>query len=116
VGITPWQVNHGHHLLADGTFAFMNNGAGTPATARVLRLDTATMTATDVLSYQTTSATSMFLGDIQRLPNGNFLVTYMTGSQIREIDPSGQLVALFPARAMLGYSEFRESLYGPPPY
>jgi len=115
-GVASWQVNHGHHLLPDGTFAFMNNGTlMNEATARVFKLDTTTMTATSLLSYRTTDMRSMFLGDVQCLPNGNFLVTYMESAQIREIDPSGQVVAQYAVGGTLGYSQFRTSLYGPPP-
>jgi hypothetical protein len=116
-GVSPWNVNHGHHLLADGTFAFMNNGnGGAMPTARVFKLDTATMTATSVLAYQPSGENSMFLGDVQHLPNGNFLVTFRESGHIHEIDPSGQRIAQFVFGTTLGYSEFRESLYGPPSY
>jgi len=73
------------------------------------------MTATKILGYTASGATSNVLGDIQRLPNGNYLVTFSTSGQIHEISPSGTLVAKFTANSF-GYSEFRESLYGQPPY
>jgi hypothetical protein len=62
-----------------------------------------------------TGATSNVLGDVQRLPNGNLLVTFSTSGQIHEIDRAGKLVMKLTASSY-GYSEFRESLYGPPPY
>ena len=36
-GITTWMVNHGHHMLADGSFMLFNNGSmmGGASTARV---------------------------------------------------------------------------------
>ena len=108
--------NHGHQLLADGTFLFFNN----LSTARVFRLDTASMTATSVLTYQASGdgASSGALGDVQRLRNGNILVTFSTGGAIHEIDSSGKLVATFrtEAQGQFSYAEFRETLYGPPPY
>lgn len=108
--------NHGHHLLADGTFLFFNN----LSTARAFRLDTASMTATSVLTYMGSSAgaSTGALGDVQRLRNGNILVTFSNGGAIHEIDSSGKLVATFRTEAQggFGYAEFRESLYGPPPY
>ena len=73
------------------------------------------MTATQFLGYTASGASSNVLGDIQRLPNGNYLVTFSTTGQIHEITSSGTLVAKF-TTSSLGYSEFRESLYGPPPY
>jgi hypothetical protein len=118
-GVPSWDISHGHQLLPDGTFAFFNNyyngGLGGSA-ARVFKLDTTTMTATSVLTYQASGVMTTVLGDVQRLPNGNFLVNFSVGGQIREIDPSGQLVASYTLGANLGYAEFRESLYGPPPY
>jgi hypothetical protein len=57
---------------------------------------------------------SNVMGDAQFLPNGNLLVTYSQSGQINEVTPSGQVVATFKGAAY-GYTEFRESLYGPPP-
>jgi hypothetical protein len=114
-GVTTWQVNHGHELTADGTFVFFNNNANEMWN---YKLDESTMTATQVMHYTATGATSSVLGDAQVLPNGNILVTFSTGGQMHEITPSGTLVMKItaPSGQNFGYSEFRESLYGPPPY
>ena len=56
------------------------------------------------------------LGDAQRQPGGNLLVTFSEGGQIHEVDPSGRLVAVFKIAGSFGYAEFRETLYGPPSY
>jgi hypothetical protein len=111
-GVPTWSINHGHQLLSDGTFLFFNNGANE---AWGYTLDTTTMTAGKILSYTASGATSAVLGDVQRLPNGNVLVTFSTSGQIHEISPAGALVAKLTA-SEFGYAEFRESLYGPPPY
>ncbi|HEY6477978.1 MAG TPA: aryl-sulfate sulfotransferase [Polyangia bacterium] len=112
-GVPTWSINHGHQLLPDGTFVFFNNGANE---AWSYALDTTTMTATKILGYTAADgATSSVLGDVQRLPNGNYLVTFSTAGQIQEITPAGALVATFTSLSF-GYAEFRESLYGPPPY
>ena len=111
-GVPTWSVNHGHQLLADGTFVFFNN---TPNEGWVYKLNTSNMTASKTLTYTASGATSNVLGDIQRLPNGNYLVTFSTSGQIHEISPTGTLVAKFTSTSF-GYSEFRESLYGQPPY
>ena len=79
------------------------------------KLNTTTMTATSPLTYTASGATSKVLGDVQRLPNGNILVTSSTSGQIHEITRPAPVVAKFKSTAF-GYSEFRESLYGPPPY
>ncbi len=42
-------------------------------------------------------------------------MTFSTSGQIHEIDRAGKLVMKLTASSY-GYSEFRESLYGPPPY
>ena len=111
-GVPTWLVNHGHQLLSDGTFLFFNNGSNE---AWGYTLDTTKMTATEILGYTASGATSNVLGDIQRLPNGNYLITFSTSGQIHEVTSSGTLVAKFTS-ASFGYSEFRESLYGAPPY
>ena len=111
-GVPTWSVNHGHQLTADGTFVFFNN---TPNEAWVYKLNTSNMTASKTLTYTASGATSNVLGDVQVLPNGNYLVTFSTSGQIHEISPTGALVAKFTSTSF-GYSEFRESLYGPPPY
>jgi hypothetical protein len=110
-GVPTWYVNHGHHLLADGTFVFFNNAGHA---VRVLKLDTVNMTATNVLTYS--GVGGQILGDAQRLPNGNILATDSDAKHIDEVDASGRLVAKFVSSDYLGYAEFRESLYGPPPY
>jgi len=114
-GVTGWQVNHGHHLTADGTFVFFNNNSNEMWN---YKLDTSTMKATQVSHYTASGATSNVLGDAQVLPNGNILVTFSTSGQIHEITPSGTLVMKItaPSGQAFGYSEFRESLSGPPPY
>jgi hypothetical protein len=119
-GLPAWTFNQGHHLLADGTFLFFNNGnSGTePSTARVFKLDTTTMTATSLLAYKPAAGAgvaSLILGDVQRLPNGNMLVTFSSVGLMQEVDPSGQLVASFRTQTQ-GYAEYRDTLYGPPPY
>ncbi len=114
-GVTAWSVNHGHHLTADGTFVFFNNNANEMWD---YKLDESSMTATQVGHYTASGATSTVLGDAQVLPNGNILVTFSTSGQIHEVTPSGTLVMKIaaPSGQGFGYSEFRESLYGPPPY
>ena len=117
----PWLHNHGHQLLPDGTFLLFNSNNGSAEKVLGFKLDPASMTASQVLSYApTNNAISFVLGDVQRLPNGNILVTYAYSGEFHEITPSGELVAILRANPrgtmVLGYSAFRETLYGPPPY
>jgi hypothetical protein len=112
-----WQINHGHQLLDDGNFLFFNNGPpGGPSIAREYHLDTTTWTASTVWTYQLSGVVSTVLGDAQRLPNGNTLVTFSTSGRIQEVDPSGNVVmTVRPSTSSFGYADFRESLYGQPP-
>ena len=115
-GAGTWSVNHGHHLLADGSFMLFNNGAmsGSSSVARVFKINQASMSATPGLTYSMTGVNSNVMGDTQFLPNGNLLVTFSQSGQINEVTSTGQSVATYKGTAF-GYTEFRESLYGPPP-
>ena len=108
-----WQVNHGHHLLEDGTFVLFNNGTGGMSHVIELELNAtaSSFSATPVEDYTGTSACSS-LGDVQRLPGGNTLVTYATDGIIVELDSSWNEVQTFSTR--VGYSNWRPTLYGPP--
>jgi hypothetical protein len=111
-----WKVNHGHQLLDDGsgTFLFFNNGQSGPATIFQYHLDeSAQLSATLVWSYSP-GFSSVVLGDVQSLPNGNTLVTFSLAGVIQELDPSQALVQSL-SNAATGYVEWRDSLYGPPP-
>ena len=56
------------------------------------------------------------LGDVQRLPGGNTLVTFSNDSFIQEIDSQGNLLLeISGGGASFGYALWRQSLYGPPP-
>lgn len=119
-GAVTWHTNHGHQLLPDGTFLFFNNvsdpgdgGNGVHSLLRVLALDTMAMTASAVFTY-TIVPESAQLGDVQRLPNGNYLIT-APGKQLTEITATGDPVMTIKGITS-AYSEFRQSLYGPPPY
>lgn len=60
-----------------------------------------------------------FLGNVQRLANGNTIITSFWG-EVLEVTPSQEIVQRFQVRmedgdiASFGYGRFRESLYGPP--
>ena len=115
-GVIPWRVNHGHHLTADGTFAFFNNGSGTDSSnVLVYELETETLEASPKATFPV--AKSAEFGDVQRLPNGNFLLTASNSGVITEVTPEGSAVmTIQTAGQYFGYTEFRKSLYGPPPY
>lgn len=109
-----WQVNHGHHLLENGNFVFFNNGLGAGVSPVFeFELDPGAGTATEVWRYESDNS-SATLGDVQRLPNGNTLITYSNRGVMHEVDPDGELVQSI-ATGSLGYATHRPTLYGPPP-
>ena len=118
VGLDQWRVNHGHHLTPDGRFLFFNNAGGVAGgfeTARILELmlDETNGTATKTWEYMF-SGNAIALGDAERLPNGNALVTDSLSGVMQEVDRAGTIVQSF-TNTTFGYVDFRTSLYGPPP-
>ena len=108
-----WQVNHGHHLLEDGTFVLFNNGYEHLAHILEFKLNaTPTSFAAMLVKEYAGDHSSDTMGDVQRLPGGNTLVTYSTDGIIVELDPSWTEVQTFSVR--VGYSSWRPTLYGPP--
>lgn len=108
---------HGHQLLANGNLLYFeaHNGNSTPLfdPSPVHEYSFSGDTETLVWSYLD-EGRSVTLGDVQRLPNGNTLVTYSTDGSIHEITPAKALVQSLEDAGQLGYSTFRETLYGPP--
>ena len=112
-----WLNQHGHELLAPDRLLFFNNGeAPSNSLALEVALDFDTMTATRVWEYDAGIRTPIF-GDVQRLPNGNTLVSYGLAGVIHEVTPNGELVesTTFALGGGLSYVTKRASLYGPPP-
>jgi len=108
-----WQVVHGHHLLDNGTLLAFNNGFSGPSHIFEFQVNAtpASFTTTPVKDYEGT-ASSFNLGDVQRLPGGNTLITYATDERIVELDADWNTVQTFSAR--IGYATWRPTLYGPP--
>jgi hypothetical protein len=111
-----WTANHGHHLLSDGSFLIFNNSPRDGGdNSNVLEFDLvqteSSMTALLVKDYEGTTLSSV-LGDVQRLPGGNTLITYSEASQIAEVNADWQIVQTF--SGSVGYAEWRPTLYGPP--
>jgi len=106
---------HGHQMLDSGNLLVFRNSAY-QATEYRLTEGATSLSASMVWSYQAAGVVSDYLGDVQRLANGNTLVTFSTGGQIHEVSPTGAVVQTITAN-YFGYSNFRETLYGPPlPY
>ncbi len=107
-----WEVTHGHHLLEDGTFVVFNNTYTERAHVLEFALADAPFRAALIKDYAGNGA-STNMGDVQRLPGGNTLVSYATDGKLVELDADWNVVQTFTVRA--GYTTFRPSLYGAPP-
>jgi len=114
---TEWDRQHGHHLFAEDTLLFFNNGPMQSADSvmREVTLNVGQSTATyAAFSYQSEYGSST-MGDVQRLPNGNTFVTYSNDGMVQEVGPDEQPVQSFDLSTGTGYGQFRPSLYGSPP-
>jgi hypothetical protein len=104
-------TQHGHHLLDESIVVFANRGAGMEASSVVEY----SLTGEELLRYESGDF-SANLGDVQRLPGGNTLVTFSNDSLIHEIDAEKNVVlAIDGGGSRFGYTLFRPTLYGEPP-
>ena len=110
-GVSAWGgANHGHHLLNDTLVIFANRGAGNMAST-VVEYD---LTGNEIFNYNG-GQFSANLGDVQRLPGGNTLVTYSNDGVIHEITPDKELVMKITSSGQsFGYALWLDSLYGEP--
>jgi hypothetical protein len=109
----------GHHLVDGDTLLIFDNNGATNGGSIVWEyaVDESDLTAVNTWSYQSEAAlTSTVMGDVQRLDNGNTLVTYSTVGTIQEVQPDGTVVRQITASGQTpyGYVTHRESLYGHP--
>jgi hypothetical protein len=106
---TSWTEQHGHHLLDDSILIYSNS----QNVVIEYSLDTSSMKATEIFRYSG-GASTMVMGDVQRLTNGNTLITYSNSGIIHEVDADKNLVRKITFnQAAVGYAEWRSSLYGP---
>ena len=114
-----WHVQHGHHFYADDKLVvFSNESSGGAA---VLHYTITGNRAALDWKYDG-AGESRICGDVQRLPNGNYLVTANLSNIMVEIGPDGhtevgRYVLDGPIGPLYGftYSSHRPSLYGIPP-
>ena len=112
-GNSAWSgAQHGHQLLDDSIIIFANT-AGPNRTAAVIEYS---LDGDEIFRYEGGVSTSN-LGDVQRLPGGNTLITYSTSAVIHEVDAQGNLVLEITDASSnrIGYALWRPTLYGPPP-
>jgi hypothetical protein len=114
-----WKNEHNFHIIDPTHLLFFNNNTG-PNSAAIeaeLSISGGKGTAKQAWSYAS-NLTVQILGDVQRLENGNTLVTFSTAGEIREVDASGtvlQTIKSVGSGNLFGFAEKRKSLYGPPP-
>jgi hypothetical protein len=112
-----WTRQHGHHLIGPDRLLFFNNEV-LPETSRAIEvsLDFESMTATRVWEHSDELEAQIY-GDVQRLENGNTLITYTTSRTILEVAPDDSIVRAvsWENPGVPGYAMQRSSLYGPPP-
>jgi hypothetical protein len=109
-----WDGQHGHDVRADRVSIFNNNGSNGGASVLRFQYNIGASSFTALDDYSP-GQDSLAFGDVKELPNGNFHVTYSTTSTIHEISPSLELLREIETNALLGYVEYRPTLYGPPP-
>jgi hypothetical protein len=114
---SDWVKQHNLHMLERDRILLFSNGAnGQPATLLEFKLDEQAGTVEEVWRFAG-GPQNVVGGDVQRLPNGNTLGTYSIAGTILEVNPEGQVVQEITGSlgAPFAHSEFRTSLYGPPP-
>jgi hypothetical protein len=111
-GSASWGgVQHGHHLLDNSIVILANSGGGMNMSAMIEY----SLAGQELRRYMGGDYTQN-LGDVQRLPGGNTLVTFSNASVIKEVDPAGAVVLQINGASgtRFGYALWQETLYGPP--
>jgi hypothetical protein len=118
---SSWDRQHGLHVLGLDRILIFNNGGlggggGGGSLALELLLNTSGMSASVDWQYGS-GINNTVMGDVQRLPNGNTLVSYSTQGVMHEVDANSTLVREISMGLSdpFGYVTHRPSLYGPPP-
>jgi hypothetical protein len=140
LGTAVWQVNgsycaepllenceslnltgtHGHQWLENGNLLVFLAGIGTgglgaPNSVVEYSFDGRMISSNASLEWHyLESHGSLILGDAQRLPNGNTLITYSDDGMIYEVNEAKELVQSLDVNGRYGYGSFRRTLYGPP--
>lgn len=117
-GNTTWGgAQHGHHLLEESILVFANSGAASKAGPSAA-IEYALADGSEVWRYEGANGElSANLGDAQRLPGGNTLVTFSNDSIVHEVTPDKAVVVEWKGspNTKIGYTEWRPSLYGQSP-
>jgi hypothetical protein len=107
-GNVAWgEEQHGHHLADDRLLVFANAGGG-PRRSAVVEYTTE---GEETFRY-VGGLYTQHMGDVQRLPGGNLLVTYSNASIIQELDAEQNVVLeIDGADKIFGYTEWTDTLY-----
>jgi hypothetical protein len=111
-GNTAWgKVQHGHQLL-DGSIMILANAGGGSMMSAMIEYD---LNGKELRRFAPGDYTAN-LGDVQRLPGGNTLVTFSNAGVIKEIDGQNNVLVQIngPTSNRFGYALWQETLYGPP--
>jgi hypothetical protein len=100
---------HGHHLLSDRLVLFANAGA-----ERASFVVEYSLLGEELRRFPSGGFTAN-LGDVQRLPGGNTLITYSNAKLVEEVDGASNVVLRIDGVDRFGYLTWRPSLYGPSP-
>ena len=107
--------SHGHQVINNGNLLFFGQSESqSEHAAYEYSINREGLTPTTTLQWSyAPGLQSLILGDVQRLPNGNTLVTFSHAGVIHEVSPEEELVQSFQG-SRFGYTNFRTMLYGPP--
>jgi len=112
-----WNTQHGHEFVEDRLLVFNNWSAEGNSALLEFTYDLETKTAGPIETYRPVpSFGTIAFGGVQRLPNGNSVVTFSSNGVIHEIDPDKVLVREIVVSDSIGYTTKRATLYGPPPH
>ncbi|MBN2343488.1 MAG: aryl-sulfate sulfotransferase [Deltaproteobacteria bacterium] len=114
-----WKYQHGHHLLNNSILIFNNGGSFSDVTLTSEALEYEFSSDTgglrEIWRYRVEGLGTPTLGDVQRLPNGNTLVSYSNKALMHEVAADEQLVrSIDLGQAAFGYVVWRPTLYGHP--
>ncbi len=102
--------SHGTYLLSDSILIYANFGAPNYLAAAIEY----SLSGAELWRFDT-GLNAAYMGDVQRLPGGNTLITHGPPSEIQEVDPMGNVVLTIDGEGRpFGYAEWRTTLYGPP--
>ena len=130
---TPWLGGeHGIHILGvDKLLFFRNNSGSVPGGAgslggdgsgsclmeMMLNSSAKTYTVRQIYKASNPKIQNDVMGDVQLLPNGNYVIGFSTAGQLQELSSSGTVMQTWKwgAGQTFGYIEKRATLYGPGP-